>query len=454
MTAYYNEIDPFAAQWLRELIKQGHIADGVVDERSIEDVRPEELTAFSQCHFFAGIGVWSYALRQAGVPDDYRLWTGSAPCQPFSTAGKRKGSADERHLWPAFHRLIQACRPEIVMGEQVASGIATGSYKAQGIETLWQKDLALCHLMYGQEDREYYSVIRRMFLENRARITRKDGYSWLNAVQNDLEGLGYAFGSAVTAACAFGAPHQRKRLYWVGALDHTKDERYDNGIGGKPAGAGNEAPGAGQQEGHRRIAAEYPSESDGLANSHDTERKTRGSVASGSKTDGDAREGGSTCNSPSDGLADSSVQGPQGRLRGGQDSEWEIEHGHPGCGGTVDRPSPVAQPNNGGLEESRPEQQANGSGQYFEKASVVTGPTNGFWRDADWLWCRDGKWRPVEPGSFPLVDGAPSELVPSSDLSIKDVKSTKEAKNMRLKGYGNAIVAQPAQAFIEAVLGK
>jgi DNA (cytosine-5)-methyltransferase 1 len=68
MTAYYNEHDPFAAAWLRELIADGLIAPGEVDERSIEDVRPDELAGFVQCHFFAGIGVWSLALRQAGVP--------------------------------------------------------------------------------------------------------------------------------------------------------------------------------------------------------------------------------------------------------------------------------------------------------------------------------------------------------------------------------------------------
>ena len=54
--AYYNEIDPFAAQWLRNLIAGGHIAPGEVDERSIEDVTPDDLRGFTQCHFFAGIG--------------------------------------------------------------------------------------------------------------------------------------------------------------------------------------------------------------------------------------------------------------------------------------------------------------------------------------------------------------------------------------------------------------
>ena len=165
MAAYYNEIDPFAAQWLRELVKAGHIAPGDVDERSIEDVEPSELSGYTQCHFFAGIGVWSYALRNAGVSDREPVWTGSCPCQPFSSAGKGKGFADERHLWPAFHWLISQCRPVTVFGEQVAG---------------------------------------------------KAGEAWLDVVSTDLEGEGYAVGSVVTAACGFGAPHQRRRMYWVG----------------------------------------------------------------------------------------------------------------------------------------------------------------------------------------------------------------------------------------------
>jgi DNA (cytosine-5)-methyltransferase 1 len=62
MTAYYNEHDPFAAAWLRNLIAAGHIAPGDVDERSIVDVRSADLVGYRQCHFFAGIGVWSHAL--------------------------------------------------------------------------------------------------------------------------------------------------------------------------------------------------------------------------------------------------------------------------------------------------------------------------------------------------------------------------------------------------------
>lgn len=164
MSAYYNEIDPYAAQWLRNLIKAGHIADGEVDERSIEDVRPDDLRGFTQCHFFAGIGVWNHAFRRAGWDDSTPVWTGSCPCQPFSTAGKGDGFTDERHLWPHFHYLISECRPPVVFGEQVAG---------------------------------------------------KSGLTWLDLVQTDLENTDYATAAFNLSACGFGAPHIRQRLFWV-----------------------------------------------------------------------------------------------------------------------------------------------------------------------------------------------------------------------------------------------
>ncbi|WP_045958291.1 DNA cytosine methyltransferase [Xenorhabdus poinarii] len=170
MTAYYNEIDPYAAQWLRNLIAAGHIAPGDVDERSIEDVKPDDLRNYTQCHFFAEIGVWSYALRNAGWPDDKPVWTGSCPCQPFSAAGSGGGFTDERHLWPHFHYLIEQCRPRVVFGEQVASN---------------------------------------------------DGLNWFDLAQTDLEGTGYTSAAVDLCAAGIGAPHIRQRLYWVG---HTNNE--------------------------------------------------------------------------------------------------------------------------------------------------------------------------------------------------------------------------------------
>lgn len=164
MAAYYNEFDPYAAQWLRNLIKRNLIADGEVDERSITEVQPEDLEGFTQCHFFAGIGGWSLAARLVGWSDDRQLWTGSAPCQPFSTAGNQKGQKDERHLWPKFFDLIRACKPTTIMGEQVSAAIRFG---------------------------------------------------WLDGVSSDLEGEGYTTGAVIIPACAVNAPHKRDRLWFV-----------------------------------------------------------------------------------------------------------------------------------------------------------------------------------------------------------------------------------------------
>ena len=120
---YYNDSDPYCANRLRNHIADGLLPDGFVDERDIRDVQPGDLEPFVQCHFFAGIGGWSRGLGLAGLPNEVPLWTGSCPCQPLSSAGRRKAHADERHLWPDFRRLIALCGPSAVCGEQVASNL-------------------------------------------------------------------------------------------------------------------------------------------------------------------------------------------------------------------------------------------------------------------------------------------------------------------------------------------
>ncbi|PQK77807.1 DNA cytosine methyltransferase [Pantoea ananatis] len=172
MTVYYNEFDPFAAQWLRKLIDAGLIAPGVVDDRSITDVTPSDLKGFTQCHFFAGVGGWSYALRLASVPDFFPCWTGSPPCQPFSTAGKQLGQLDERHLAPTFMHLVAQCRPAVLFGEQVAAAISK---------------------------------------------------HWLDDLFLELENENYTCGAAVLPACGVGAPHNRDRLFFGAAMDYAND---------------------------------------------------------------------------------------------------------------------------------------------------------------------------------------------------------------------------------------
>jgi DNA (cytosine-5)-methyltransferase 1 len=377
MSAYYNEIDPAAAQWLRNLIKAGLIAAGEVDERSIEDIRPDEIRGFTQVHFFAGIGVWSYALRRAGWDDTRPVWTGSCPCQPFSAAGKGTGFADERHLWPAWFHLINELRPAAIFGEQVAS---------------------------------------------------RDADPWLDLVQTDLEAMGYAIGAIPFPSAGIGAPHIRDRLYWMADANEgrwgwrTSDgQSVGNGASagwienaGDAAGrsavrrmgnaddTGLEGFGSGHQASGGRIGAlrsvAAPSESGRLADD-----------ASSGRREEHADTGRSLAGSGAKGIAAGLVHGV---VYGGM---ADADHNGQQSGRTS---TAAARHRN----TTDPDGGAGG-----------TLPTNGFWRDADWLGCRDGKWRPVEPGTFPLAYGAASRVV-------------------RLRAYGNAINAQAAQSMIEAYL--
>lgn len=276
LDAYYNENDPEAAATLRELIKLGAIAPGDVDERSISDVRPDELSQYAQCHFFAGIGGWSRALRLAGWPDDLPAWTGSCPCQPFSAAGEGLGFDDERHLWPDWLHLITERRPSIIFGEQVST---------------------------------------------------KGALDWLDLVSSDLEGTGYACGTADLCAASVGAPHKRQRLFFSACeLAHPKREGLER---------------------FRRY-----------------------------------------------------VEGKAGRA-----------------------------------EEARPAPALGSSGflEGLRRRRGLEPEDRSFWRGADWIRCSDDLWRPIGSLLFPLAYGIPARVG-------------------RLRQYGNAIVPQLAQAFIESAI--
>lgn len=352
MTAYYNEIDPFAAQWLRNLINAGHIAPGIVDERSIEDVFPSDLRGFTQCHFFAGIGVWSHALRSAGWSDDRPVWTGSCPCQPFSAAGKGAGFDDERHLWPAFQHLIKECRPEFVLGEQVASS---------------------------------------------------DTGPWIDLVHTDLEALGYAFGAVPFPSASVGAPHIRDRLYWV-----ADAQQHHCGPQAQPANYGqSQANGPADRAGGRSGAF------GGVGHPDSFRTGRNGRSVCGAVNSFNRQHGADDVDAP--GSAGGMAHDHQERRGRGQRIQ---------AGRVDDRTHAGWQKGDDGFV---------GCDEAGISRSAAAGPTNGHWRAADWLLCRDGKWRPVEPGTFPLAHGAPARVG-------------------RLRAYGNAINAIQAQTFIEAVM--
>jgi DNA (cytosine-5)-methyltransferase 1 len=201
---YYNEFNIEACLWIREAIQAGLLPEGDIDDRPLQEVSSDDLKGYTQHHFFAGIGGWALAARRAGIPDDYPLWTGSCPCQPFSSAGRQKGKSDERHLWPVWFRLIRECRPSRVVGEQVASAITHG---------------------------------------------------WLDDVYADLEGEGYAVASAVLPACSVGKAHRRDRL-WFGALAHADPGSASNVGDTRSAACGRDTravPSAKEKIGSQRI---------------------------------------------------------------------------------------------------------------------------------------------------------------------------------------------------------
>lgn len=359
--AYYNEIDPYAADWLRNLIAAGHIAPGDVDERSIEDVHPDDLRPYTQCHFFAGIGVWSYALRRAGWPDDRPVWTGSCPCQPFSAAGKGTAFDDERHLWPSWHWLIQERRPPAVFGEQVAS---------------------------------------------------KDAEPWLDLVSSDLEALGFAVGAGAFPSASVGAPHIRDRTYFVA---HATGERRDGGqdTPGEIGRSGSETGGATSR----------------LADPHGGQRQQQPNFRR------PAGVLGATHEAPRqfDGLSNSCAS--DGRLA--EPLMQQRPDGKPGISHEHD-------------QTRRHEGAAALAGL---RGDLRPRPVNGFWRAADWLLCRDEKWRPVEPGTFPLVDGSAGRMgrvrTDQERFAAHTPRKDQGSRVGRLRAYGNAINAQQAQIFIE-----
>ncbi len=502
--ALYNENDEHAADWLENLIALGVIAPGIVDRRSVEDLRGDDLRGFRQVHLFAGIGVWSYSLRRAGISDDTAVWTGSCPCQPFSAAGKGAGMDDERHLWPAVLHLLRECRPDIFLGEQVAS---------------------------------------------------TDGLGWLDLVQTDLEAASYAIGAVDTCSAGSGAPHIRQRLRFsayntrpsTDRVKHPSRHRWNEwwakssewgAVGGRGSMRLADQPHIGRDfgSGHCRsqqaelgrfIASDDSgtigldhrlSEGlEGLRSGYSSETGQReratgsasetgefGGLAYHDCVDDDGAgyragvEGGqrerpaAVCRLDDlERLAyDDDDQQRQRRNTGGPSGEgvWSEPCGCDELDRMVDTDRSRAGETSGGNREDRtrasrearaddgaalslrtgaiggladadtgqfpeegrgsqPRVGSAGAGRLDEGVFVGrierAGPTNGFWRDADWLFCRDGKWRPVEPCTFPLVDGAAFRLGSGSAFEGK-------SRQGMLKGYGNAVDAEATRIFIEA----
>lgn len=330
--------------------------DGEKGDRDIRDVTPIELSKFDQCHFFAGIGLWSVAARAAGIADDRPFWSASCPCQPFSTAGARGGTDDDRHLWPHFFWLAYQCRPAAVVGEQVAT---------------------------------------------------KDGLGWLDLVCADMEGSNYAGGAFDLCSAGIGAPNIRQRLYmlWLDACRlgdasssgsqgraQRGEDRPDESRGARDAGLAGSGEPSGMVDGEREGLERQRGHVD------DEARRQQGPSGSVAET-GDARR-----------LGDADRAGQENR-------ELQSSGEFGGSGGDTGRSS-----------QGDPRQRS-------EIHHSVRAITSGFWRDTDWLLCRDPdgpRLRPVRRGSFCLAAGY-------------------SGRAGELRAYGDAINLEVATAFLEAV---
>lgn len=331
MAVYYNEFDNDVADWLESLILAGEIPDGVVDRRSIVDVQPSDLKDFNAWHFFAGIGGWPLALRMAGFPDDFHVWTGSPPCQPFANCGKQKGRSDPRHLAPKWLELVSECRPRLLFGEQVADAIKK---------------------------------------------------HWLDDLYDKLEMESYAVGSAVLPGGIVGAPHKRERIFFGAHRLDVPDSLVEDW--GKIAGGFGKTAGA--------AISDWPE----VTEPWEPGRATESLLRSVANANGLGLEGIGT------------DRHPQGRE--GQDV------------------GPAGLRSGTGV-------QGNDVPHYMP------------WGVADWICGSDGKWRAIEPGLAPMVNGF-SEIVGPGKSEI--LRMARRNKDVRLKGYGNAIIPPVGAEFIRA----
>jgi DNA (cytosine-5)-methyltransferase 1 len=391
-------------------------SSGEVDERSIIDVAKdiESIKHFRQWHFFAGIGVIPYSLRQAGWSDDREIMSGSAPCQPFSSAGKQRGFDDDRHLWPYMFRIIQELRPSICIGEQVSSKL-----------------------------------------------------EWWDAVASDLESADYAAAAFDLPGASIGAYHRRYRLFWVGVSavgDSTGDRLSGNGESGEAEE---------RRQPQSELSGELP---DGL--------KRRCDISTLAKSDSQQQQ------EFSQPITDES-QHIAAELRSSSSSLGHSNGEQPeiditGIGTSGDRQT--------------------GRHSTTEDRSRSTA----IWDNTHWLQCSDEKYRAADRDIYPLAgvvgmdkpriryelerglfdllppgnaiqrteeiegiakciidtrnwgsiksvsckvfNGSAETMGCSSNSGIEDVNNTQEVRGMRLKGYGNAIVAPVMIEFIRSLM--
>ena len=126
--------------------------------------------------------------------------TGGFPCQPFSYAGKRRGSEDDRYLWPYMLKCIQQVRPTWFVGENV-SGITTMVLPREAVK------VGSGGTIFEQTD----------YMERNEKFV-------IEEICSQLEDIGYSVQPMLIPACATGAPHRRDRVFFIAHRDTSYSE--------------------------------------------------------------------------------------------------------------------------------------------------------------------------------------------------------------------------------------
>jgi len=354
---YYNEFEPFASKWLKQLIVDGLIPPGDVDDRSIADVKSSDLSGYTQCHFFAGIGGWSRALEIAQWDADRPVWTGSPPCQSFSVAGKGKGKDDERHLWPVFFNLIRECQPPAVFGEQVAAAIRHG---------------------------------------------------WLDDLQSDFEAEGYASGACVLPSGSIGAYHKRDRLFFTAkrvadtdTIGHERSWKLGRSSCAKKDKNWKASTLVKSCANNLSVADPIDQGSQrGLQGRSDSQRQVIGGRF------GRSCSVNSMADPTSDGFSQGSSSESSKRTKSEQEGCEVRDDASDGCNIKSVGNSEHSGSHEAEIGRSTGPGKAEGGMLEFER------PDSLFWGSSEVIYCRDGKHRPipVESALFPLANGIPNRV--------------------------------------------
>ncbi len=126
--------------------------------------------------------------------------TGGFPCQPFSVAGNRSGTNDDRYLWPEYLRAIREIQPTFVIAENV-----TGILSMEEREVFVRVDSQKC--------------VRLDYIDEYEKIYTRQASLLLNSICIDLEKEGYSVQPVAIPAAGIGAPHRRDRVWIIAYSD-------------------------------------------------------------------------------------------------------------------------------------------------------------------------------------------------------------------------------------------